>query len=288
MIINFKKNKLLIFGNGYSTKFLIKRAKNYFNSITIVTRRIPHLRIRNVNYVAFYDLKKVIRVMNNSLIISTVPPNSKNEDPILKLYKNYFKSSNNIFGYISSTSVYNDGINFENSNTFPKTKRGTVRILIEKKWKKYCRNIKIFRCGGIYGIQRHPMIGYLKGNIAIPHKLNHYTNRIHVEDLANIVLHVLSKNISSTVVNVVDPNPSIGFDAISYVANSLELKKPILIDYRDPSLSKMRRSFFETSKLVKSGVINKEFNYKFLHPHYSKALLALTRNIIKKKEFFLK
>ena len=70
MIINIKKNKLLIFGNGYSTKFLIKKAKNYFNSITIVTRRIPHLRIRNVNYVAFYDLKKVIRVMNNSLIIS--------------------------------------------------------------------------------------------------------------------------------------------------------------------------------------------------------------------------
>ena len=283
MIINFKKNKLLIFGNGYSTKFLIKRAKNYFNSITIVTRRIPHLRIRNVNYVAFYDLKKVLRVMNNSLIISTVPPNSKNEDPILKLYKNYFKSSNNIFGYISSTSVYDDGINFENSNTFPKTKRGTVRILIEKKWKKYCRNIKIFRCGGIYGIQRHPMIEYLKGNIAIPHKPNHYTNRIHVEDLANIVLHVLSKNISSTVVNVVDPNPSIGFDVISYVANSLELKKPILIDYKDPSLSKMRRSFFETSKLVKSRVINKEFNYKFLHPHYSKALIALTRDIIKKK-----
>jgi len=288
MIINIKKNKLLIFGNGYSTKYLIKKAKNYFNSISVATRSIPSLKLKNINYINFYDVKEVSKILENSIIISTVPPNHKNEDPVLKVYKNYFKRYNSAFGYISSTSVYGRGTIFEDTKVNPNSKRGMIRVNVEKEWKKYCKSIKIFRSGGIYGINRHPMLSYLKGNIEIAVKPEHYTNRVHVQDLANIILYALSKSVSSEVINVVDPNPSIGFEAIRFVANSLQLRDPIPVHYRKANLSEMRKSFFETSKIVRSSVINKKFKYDFLYPYYAESLLLITRKFLKnnKKKHF--
>ena len=46
--------------------------------------------------------------------------------------------------------------------------------------------------------------------------------------------------------------------------------------------SKSLRSFYEVSRIVKSNILSKNFNYEFEYPDYKKSLLELTKELIKK------
>jgi dTDP-4-dehydrorhamnose reductase len=124
------------------------------------------------------------------------------------------------------------------------------------------------------------MIKFLNGNLEVLTKSNHFPNRINVEDLAGIILIAINQHKPGRIVNVTDQKSVTSYEAISYVANTLSLDKPIPVDFEKSSISEMAKSFFNTSKIVKSNVINKEFKYQYLHPDYKEALLALTKNLI--------
>ena len=74
--------------------------------------------------------------LSDSILISTVPPNEKDEDFILKnIPVSNLKSFSRII-YISSTSVYQSGDVNELTIPAPTTKLGIRRLSIEKEWQK--------------------------------------------------------------------------------------------------------------------------------------------------------
>ena len=278
--INNSNNKIIIFGNGYSGSYLIKKALKFSSNIFVVSRSPLKQKIENVKFLDFNDIEIVSKQLNDSIVISTASPDNNGQDPVLTQYKNIFKSSNSYFGYISSTSVYGEGTSYEDSKTDSNSKRGRNRIIVENKWLEICKNIKIFRSGGIYGQHRHPMIKYLNGKLEVITKPNHYANRIHVEDLANIVMLSLIKKIPSRIVNLTDQKAISAFEAMNFVAEALKLTKPVPINYKDAIMSEMAKSFFETSRIIRSKVIKNELKYIFLYPDYKLALLNLTKEWI--------
>ena len=277
--INNLNKKIIIFGNGFSGSYLAENAIKFSSEIFIVSRS-PKKNSKNVSYLDFYDFEKVTKHLDDAIIISTAPPESKYQDPILSKYGTYFKSVNSSFGYISSTSVYGEGTLYENSITKPNSLRGKNRLLIEREWINHIKNVKIFRSGGIYGKNRHPMIKFLNGNLEVVTKPAHYANRIHVKDLSEIILLSLVNNIPSKLINVTDQNNVSALDAIEYVTKELNLSKPKPVNYEDANISEMAKSFFETSRIIRSNVIKKEIAYNYLYPNYKLALLELTKEFL--------
>tara|TARA_B110000003_G_scaffold47717_1_gene46133 strand:+ start:89 stop:703 length:615 start_codon:yes stop_codon:yes gene_type:complete len=185
------------------------------------------------------------------------------------------------FIYFSATSVYGEGEIDEETKPDPKHNRGLIRLNAEEKWIKTNQNISIFRIAGIYGPKRHPMIRYLEGNNEIIVKKDYIPNRIHVEDLSSIAIQFLAKNLSCKIINICDQNKISSYEAVKHVTDKLKLKEPLIIKYNPNKISDSLKSFYEFNRIIKCKVIENQLKYEYKHPDYTKALLTLTKKLIK-------
>ena len=270
---------LTIIGNGYTAQFLAKEGLKKGLKISIITRKISKPK-KNIHYFNFYDSNNVAEKLAKENIISTVPPNENGLDPIIKKYQKSISVNNSKIIYFSATSVYGSGIIDEETKPAPQNIRGTIRLNAEKEWLETAKKISIFRISGIYGPKRHPMIKYVEGNNKIIVKDGYIPNRIHVEDLCSITVQFLIEGLNNRIINISDQNKVNSYDAIEYVANELELKKPKLVKYNPDKISNTLKSFYEVNRTIKCKVINRKLKYKFKYPDYKKALLGLTKQLI--------
>ena len=103
--------------------------------------------------ISFADLED----NKKNFVLSTVPPNSIGNDPVLNIFNKKLSQYKGWLGYISSTSVYggeNNQIIDESSECSPQTSRGITRLKVEKAWLNF--GSEIFRVAGIYGDKRSP------------------------------------------------------------------------------------------------------------------------------------
>ena len=272
--------KLTILGNGYTAQFLSKEALKKGFQVSIITRNISQPK-KNIHYFNFYDSVNIIEKLSKENIISTVPPNEEGFDPIIQKYGEAIACNKHKIIYFSATSVYGEGEIDEETKPDPKHNRGLIRLNAEKKWIKTNQNISIFRIAGIYGPKRHPMIRYLEGNKEIIVKKDYIPNRIHVEDLSSIAIQFLAKNLSCKIVNICDQNKISSYEAVKYVTDKLKLEEPLIIKYNPNKISDSLKSFYEFNRIIKCKVVENQLKYKYKHPDYTKALLTLTKKLIK-------
>ena len=278
----FKMIKLSIIGNGYTTQFLSREALKKGVQVSIITRNISKPK-KNIHYFNYYDSKNIAEKLSKENIISTVPPNEEGLDPVIQKYRKSIASNKNKIIYFSATSVYGEGETDEETKPDPKHNRGIIRLNAEEEWIKTNQKTSIFRIAGIYGPKRHPMIKYLEGNNEILVKKDYIPNRIHVEDLSSIAIKFVIENLNNKIINVCDQNKVSSYEAVKYVTDKLKLKEPLIIKYNPNQVSDSLKSFYETNRIIKCKVLGNELKYKYKYPDYSKALLNLTKKLIKNK-----
>ena len=271
---------LTILGNGYTANFLSDKALKEGFKVSIISRNIIKPK-NNIHYYNFSDQNNVLKILETDNIISTIPPNENESDPIISKYAESICKNKNKIIYLSATSVYGNGQVDEYTKPNPQNHRGNIRLQAEKSWSKISQKSSIFRISGIYGPQRNSMINYIEGNNKIIVKDGYISNRIHVEDLASIIISFMTAKHNDKIINVSDQNLVSNIDAIRHVANKLKLKKPQIVEYSPDKVSEMARSFYETNRIVTSKVIGNHFKYIFKYPDYKKALLELTKQLIK-------
>ena len=71
------------------------------------------------------------------------------------------------------------------------------------------------------------------------------------------------------------------FEAIKYVTDKLQLNEPKIVRYNPNKVSDALKSFYEVNRVVKSRIVNEKLKYRFKHLDYKKALLDLTKQLIK-------
>ena len=125
------------------------------------------------------------------------------------------------------------------------------------------------------------MIKYLNGDRTVLIKKDYISNRIHVEDLASIIIKFLAEKHNDLIINVSDQNLVKNYDAIKYVTNQLQLPKPIKLDYNPEKVSEVLKSFYEVNRVLKTNVIGHHLKHKMKYPDYKIALLGLTKQLIK-------
>ena len=139
--------------------------------------------------------------------------------------------------YISSTGVYpkRNGLWQEDSEFEPDTNSGKLRLITEKTLASFFK-LHVVRPGGIYGNGRGIDVRLQSGkHITVSGTPVH---RIHVNDLAGIVFHLLKNPESASCINAVDFDPKPSWKVAHWlVQNREDLSEDMLQDIPDSSES---------------------------------------------------
>ena len=271
--------KIFIFGFGQVSKEL---AKNLSNDKKINFKIVSRTTEKFLDYEFLkIDFFKNKLNFSDSILISTIPPDEKDEDFVLKnIPKSNLKSFSRII-YISSTSVYQSGEVNELIIPKPTTKLGIRRLSIEKQWQKSNKKTVIVRSGGIYSNSNNILTKFLKSDYKIIFKKNHFTNRIHIEDLIGVIFNIIKNKNIDGIINATDSFFINNFDLIDKLSKKFSLPKPTKISYDDKSINKNIKSFYQVSKKVYSNRLSIDLGYNLIYPKIDEFLNSLLKKELK-------
>jgi nucleoside-diphosphate-sugar epimerase len=277
-----KQTNILIVGFGYLGKEI---AKQLYTDINFNIWTLSRSKVENpykANHIVA-DLTKPFQLLclpNNvyfDFIIYTV--SADNSTPS-SYYDAYIFSLHNLLQklrakkkppkklfFISSTSVYHQNkgqwVN-EYSTTNPLYFRGRYMLEAESLLKTSEFDTTIVRLGGIYGSNRQNIIDMVRKKSGYRNTPDVYSNRIHVEDAAGIIIHLIKqaeKNISINNLYLgVDCEPAPLYEITQWLGNKLDIT---LTTNKIPNTMHNKRCY--NKLIIQSG-------YKFIYPNYKAGL----------------
>ena len=291
-----KKNILLIFGFGYTAKFMCQKFSKKNWEVFCTTRfkeKAKEIKSLNATPIFFDDEEKIESVLSkNSYILSTAPPeNSK--DPVVENYGHLLKKNSERVkwaGYLSTTSVYGDKKGewvTEDTELEPNLERSISRVAAENSWIKLGENLLIktviFRLAGIYGPGRSLIDRLMKDeDVYIVDNPAHLFNRIHVDDIVGAIEMAISSKSEAKIFNLSDDLPAKQLDVAKFAASLLKRKSPQTVSLESDLVSEMARSFYKEEKKVSNTRLKDELGYKLVFPSFKEGLFSIHKN---SKEF---
>lgn len=277
---------LLSFGHGYSAQALTRILPEGWQ-VTGTTRNVEKaeaLRQSGVDPIIWpgADLSAALAKATH-LLISAGP--SQHGDPVLAALREEIAEIAprlDWVGYLSTTGVYGDhagGWVDEQTPLAPSTKRGQLRVEAEAAWQKLAAEtgmkLHIFRLAGIYGPGRGPFAKVRNGTAKRIIKQGQVFSRIHVEDIAQVLLASMNAPRAGAVYNLCDNDPAPPQDVIAYAAKLLDLPVPEAVAFEDADMTSMARSFYAESKMVRNDLLRSELGVQLRYPDYKTGLKAL-------------
>lgn len=133
--------------------------------------------------------------------------------------------------FASSTSVYHQNqsewVN-EVSTTLPKSFSGKAMLMAEEVLRQSGFNTTSIRFSGIYGPERERMLHWANAGATAPETPIHYSNRIHREDCAGVIAHLIKHDISGASLDdcyiASDNEPSTFADVLGFLREELGVK----------------------------------------------------------------
>lgn len=155
--------------------------------------------------------------------------------------------------FVSSTAVYGASTSEwvdENSPTQPDGFNGKILLKTEQFLHQNHQNSVVMRLSGIYGPGRNQIVQRLQqGLVTAPIEPPHYTNRIHIDDAARAIEHVLGLQNPESVYVVTDQRPLPMHTLYNHIAKQLGAP-PVL---GGPSPAGMSSKRLSCRRLVDSG-----------------------------------
>jgi nucleoside-diphosphate-sugar epimerase len=270
----FCMKHILFFGFGFSAQALARRLDSKEWIVTGTSRSddgAAEITAQGYRGVRFDQLTLIPEDVTH--IVSSVPPDADG-DPVLRAFGNELAARAAAFtwvAYLSTTGVYGDrGGQWidEDSPLTPSTERGHRRLKAERDWSRLGLPLHIFRLAGIYGPGRNQLQSVKDGTAKRVIKQGQVFSRIHVEDIAGILLASMAHPNPGRAYNCADDEPCPPQDVVAYAAELLGLAPPPEVPFENAELSPMARSFYAESKRVSNARVKKELGYTFLFPNY--------------------
>ena len=282
------KNTLLSFGHGYSAQALGRVLIPLGWRVIGTTRdaeNLPAISGQGADALLWpgSDIAGALAQATH-LLISTAPDEAG--DPVLNALRDDIANAPNLkwVGYLSTIGVYGNhdgGWVDEDTPLTPATKRGQLRVKAEAAWQALAVEtglpLHIFRLAGIYGPGRGPFAKVRRGIARRIVKKNQLFSRIHVEDIAQVLLASINHPDPGRIYNVCDDNPAPPQDVIAHAAELLGLPVPPEEDFETAEMTPMARSFYAESKSVHNNRIKDELGVRLRYPTYREGLQALLK-----------
>jgi nucleoside-diphosphate-sugar epimerase len=284
---------LFIFGIGYVAQEVIDQLRRDHPGITIsgttTTRsKLDYFQEIGIHAIEFAapdhvpDLSDPLQDATH--ILHSIPPMTAGGDPVYHHYSKELKKLEHLnwFGYLSTTGVYGDhngGLVDEATPTAPQTERSKRRVHAEEQWLNLHKHVglptHIFRLSGIYGPSRSVIDRLRDGRARRIAMDNQYFNRIHVADIARILIRSMQHPTPGEIYNVSDDEPAPQPDPVTYAAKKLGTVPPPLQSLEQAKLSPMAKSFYTSSKRVKNDKVKRALNIELRYPTYREGIDAL-------------
>ncbi|NQU64431.1 MAG: hypothetical protein HQ517_09145 [SAR324 cluster bacterium] len=177
--------------------------------------------------------------------------------------------------YISTTGVYpNRNGNWDETSLFePDSLKGALRLATEKTLAEFF-NLKVLRAGGIYGKNRHIGHRILSGE-PVPEG-NRHVHRIHVSDLARIVLRAVAEKTFPSPINVVDLNPAPTATVANWLLNQniAEIPSGTQLTVKSRYTSRKNQAAADY-RLISNRRLLEECHYQFIYPTYQEGFRGI-------------
>ena len=283
---------ILILGLGYSAGFFARAALAQGWEVTGTVRsaekaaELSREGIRTLVFGGFAVSSALAKaVAEADAVLVSVQP-AEDGDPALGPLRAALMAAPNLrwIGYLSTIGVYGDqgGARIDEATPpAPTNDRTRQRVDIEEAWLELGRDsgkpVQIFRLSGIYGPGRNAITKLRAGTANRLIKPGQVFNRIHVDDIAGVLMASLAQPRQGAVYNVTDDEPGPPQDVITFAAELTGLEPPPEIPFEQAKLSPMAASFYGESKRVSNALVKREFSYAFRYPTYREALRALAQ-----------
>tara|TARA_Y100001968_G_scaffold285959_1_gene286300 strand:+ start:450 stop:1211 length:762 start_codon:yes stop_codon:yes gene_type:complete len=214
-------------------------------------------------------------------LLSCIPPDQNGEDPVLKSIGPELKEMPlKWVGYLSTTGVYGDskgGWVKESDKPNPQQKRSKRRLSCEKAWQNSGLPIQVLRLPGIYGPGRSAIDNLKRGNAKMIDKPGQVFSRIHVEDIAGSIFHLIhlyNQGINPKIINISDSMPTTNIEVLNFASILTGLSLPEIESFEVASkkMSPMAISFWQENRRVSNELLCNSLGYSLLHPNYKVGL----------------
>jgi nucleoside-diphosphate-sugar epimerase len=216
-------------------------------------------------------------------ILSSVPPDDAG-DPVFAAHRDELSSLRHVrwIGYLSTTGVYGDRDGDwvdEASELGPTEARSKRRVAAEADWLSLERDqalpVHVFRLAGIYGPGRNALETVRAGKAQRIQKPGQVFSRIHVDDIARVLMASMATPKPGAVYNVCDDCPAPPDDVIAFACELLGVEAPPPVSFERAELSPMARSFYSDNKRVRNERIKRELGVSLAFPDYKVGLRHL-------------
>lgn len=173
--------------------------------------------------------------------------------------------------YISTSGVYGDcaGAWVDESRPLnPSTPRAVRRVDAEAVLRQWLPDIVVLRVPGIYAADRLPLDRLRRGTPVLRDEDDVYTNHIHADDLADIVVAALERAPAGAVYNSSDDSEMKMGEWFDFVANRHGLPRPPRVaraqaaDHIPPALL----SFMNESRRLSNTRMKRELGVRLRYP----------------------
>ncbi len=185
-------------------------------------------------------------------------------------------------GYLSTTGVYGDRKGDwvdEATETNPgfahQYRREEAEAAWMDMWEENNLPVHIFRLAGIYGPGRSILTRIREGRAKRINLPNLVFNRVHVEDVVQVLAASANQPKPGEIYNVCDDLPSSPREVVEYACERLNVKPPPLQSLDKAGLSGQGQSFYLTNKRVRNSKIKETLGVQLRYPDYRKGLEAL-------------
>lgn len=279
---------ILFFGFGYCAQFLapLLAAQGWHISATCRDEeKAARLQGLGINALMLDGAPLSIAALDgvSHIVLSAAP--SDDGDPALPLLRDALANNPTQFqwlGYLSTTGVYGDHEGAwidEDVPPGPLGARGQRRVAAEAAWEELAAAhdlpMHYFRLAGIYGPGRNQLASLKAGTARRIDKAGQVFSRIHVEDIAAILLASMAKPRAGRAYSVCDDEAAPPQDVVAFAAALMGREPPPLIAFEDADLSPMAKSFYGENKRIKNTRIKQELGVTLKYPSYREGLRAL-------------
>ena len=188
--------------------------------------------------------------------------------------------------YISTTGVYGDcggALIDETRSVAPQNARARRRVDAERVLRDWARRshsrLAILRVPGIYAADRLPLERLHKGTPALVSEDDVYTNHIHADDLARIIVKAIYRGRSCRVYHAVDGSDMKMAEYFDAVADAFRLPHPQRLPRSalQQVVSPMLLSFMSESRRLSNRRMREELDVRLRYPEVRTALARMAR-----------
>lgn len=283
-------SRVLILGMGWSGRVLAQHLQALGAHVAGTVRdpaSAPHdgLRRHTLRADATPSPALLDEIAQAEAVLCSVPPDADG-DPALRLLLPALQASPALrwVGYLSSTSVYADragGWVDERSTADATEAAGVQRLRAEAQWRALAEDrgiaSAVLRLPGLYGPGRNVLLQLAQGRARHVVRPGLVFNRLHVDDLATVVIASMQRPCVDGLYLPADDEPAPPQEVLAFAAQLGGSAMPPAVAWDDPALSPTLRRFYESSKRIDSRGTREALAWAPRFPSYREGLRDLLR-----------